>query len=64
MLNHNCEQEGCTKYAPYGYGVDLSRNKKGKWYCFEHIPKKAKPKPPVKTEKTNFTEGNNLWYHD
>jgi len=33
---HLCEN--CDKFGSFGYGVDLRRNKVGKWYCKEHRP--------------------------
>ena len=68
MINRKCKI--CeNKHAPYGFGVDLSRNKAGVWYCFEHIPKPQKKDNPVRATKTKppETEDNvnsELWYHD
>ena len=38
ILWHQCDICGSLN-APFGIGVDLHRDKLGRWYCAEHRPK-------------------------
>lgn len=47
----------CAKRAAYGVAVDFLKNKRGRWYCLEHLPDRECSPATLRLKRERYGEG-------